>query len=298
MLGGHINQHGNVGSPANMPSVVVDRHDMRSAAISFSYGAIGLHPGEFRWRVLSGWDDPSCVPEPGEQERRPCNDRAPNHLYYHRDIIRPHVVGCTRDEDVLNLRGSGRRREIALTFDDGPSSYTGHVIDILNHTHVHSTFFLIGQNVGGHERVMRRALESGHELGNHSMHHETNGASASSLRETNSRIRSATGFTPCLYRPPGGYISGTTTQAAWSQGMSNILWDVDPTDWQTPGSGAIYSRVVSHAHAGSIVLLHDGGGNRSQTVAALPNIIHTLKGRGYDLVTVSHLLGEKNRWVP
>ena len=80
--------------------------------------------------------------------------------------------------------------------------------------------------------------------------------------------------------------------------MGTIVWSVDPRDWSRPGTGAIYSRVVSAAHAGSIVILHDGGGNRSETVAALPRIIRTLKGRGLRLVTVSQLLGQPMSWRP
>ncbi len=79
--------------------------------------------------------------------------------------------------------------------------------------------------------------------------------------------------------------------------MSSILWDIDTNDWQQPGSGAIHQRAVA-ARSGSIVLMHDAGGNRSQTVAALPGIIHTLKQRGYRLVTVSRLLGNRPVWKP
>jgi peptidoglycan/xylan/chitin deacetylase (PgdA/CDA1 family) len=78
--------------------------------------------------------------------------------------------------------------------------------------------------------------------------------------------------------------------------MTTVVWDVDPQDWSTPGSAAIYSRVVSATRPGSIVVMHDGGGNRSQTVAALPNIIHTLRGRGYRFVTVSKLLHQRTIW--
>jgi peptidoglycan/xylan/chitin deacetylase (PgdA/CDA1 family) len=78
--------------------------------------------------------------------------------------------------------------------------------------------------------------------------------------------------------------------------MSTVIWDVDPRDWSTPGTSAIYSRVVGATRPGSIILMHDGGGNRSQTVAALPHIISTLRGRGYKMVTVSKLLGQRTVW--
>ncbi len=81
-------------------------------------------------------------------------------------------------------------------------------------------------------------------------------------------------------------------------GMRTVTWDVDPSDWTNPGSGAVYSRVVGAARAGSIILMHDGGGNRSGTLAALPAIIDTLRARGYGFATVSELLGKRLIYRP
>jgi peptidoglycan/xylan/chitin deacetylase (PgdA/CDA1 family) len=127
------------------------------------------------------------------------------------------------------------------------------------------------------------------------MHHE-NFPSRASMDETADRIQAATGFRPCLFRPPGGAYDSRVVSDAHSLGMTTVLWDVDPTDWKRPGADAIYSRVVSNTQPGSIVLMHDGGGDRSQTVAALPRIIHTLRERGYRFATVSHLLGQRTIW--
>jgi peptidoglycan/xylan/chitin deacetylase (PgdA/CDA1 family) len=138
-------------------------------------------------------------------------------------------------------------------------------------------------------------IDSGNEIANHSMHHETR-AGGASMRQTNRRIERATGFEPCLFRPPGGSFDSRLLSHARGLGMATVIWDVDPRDWSTPGAGAIYSRVVSAVRPGSIVVLHDGGGNRSQTVAALPHIIHTLRGRGYHLVTVTKLLHQRTIW--
>ena len=106
------------------------------------------------------------------------------------------------------------------------------------------------------------------------------------------------GFQPCLFRPPFGSFNAGTVANARRAGMSTIIWDVDPRDWSTPGTAAIYSRVVSGTHTGSIVLMHDGGGPRGETVAALPRIIRTFKSRGYRMVTVSQLLGQPLLWRP
>jgi len=80
--------------------------------------------------------------------------------------------------------------------------------------------------------------------------------------------------------------------------MRTVVWDVDPYDWSNPGSGAVYSRVVSAAGAGSIIVMHDGGGDRSGTLAALPRIIDTLRARGYRFATVTALLGERLLYKP
>lgn len=304
LIGGHTNAAGEMRHAKRLRGARLHRRGSHSITARFPFARAGLHLGRFGWRGESGWGDPSCLPVPPPPREAdpptlaPCQDQAPNQSYFGGRILKPRIVGCTRDEDMFNTAGPRSHKAIALTFDDGPSSYTSRVIDILNHGHAHGTFFLVGENVPGHGSLMRRMIADGHEIGNHSLHHETSGASASSLRQTGARIRAATGFRPCLYRPPGGYVSASTSRAAWQQGMSNILWDVDPTDWSTPGTSAIYSRVVGAAHSGSIVLMHDGGGNRSQTVAALPHIISTLKSRGYRLVTVTALLNERFRWKP
>ena len=185
---------------------------------------------------------------------------------------------------------------IALTFDDGPSPYTKRVLGILDRAGAKGTFFVVGSEVPGDTSELRRALAHGHELGNHSLNHELHPSSAS-LRATSDRIRAATGFTPCTFRPPYGDYNSGTVAAAQANGMSTVIWDVDPKDWSLPGSSTIYSRVVAGAHPGAIIIMHDGGGPRGQTVAALPRIIAELESRGYDLVTVTELLGERFRWA-
>jgi peptidoglycan/xylan/chitin deacetylase (PgdA/CDA1 family) len=109
-------------------------------------------------------------------------------------------------------------------------------------------------------------------------------------------IHKATGFRPCLFRAPYGAVSSSLIGLARGLGFTTIQWDVDPQDWARPGSGAIYARVVGNVRNGSIVLMHDGGGPRSQTLAALPGIIHTLKARGYGFVTVDQLTGARLRY--
>ncbi len=161
---------------------------------------------------------------------------------------------------------------------------------MLREKHVNGTFFEIGQETAGRGATMRKILAEGNEIGNHTMHHGFYPGYAD-LAATSARIKAITHFKPCLFRPPGGGVNSSVVAAAGEAGMRTITWDVDPTDWATPGTGAIYSRIVGAARPGSIILMHDGGGNRSETLAALPSIIDTLRGRGYRFETVTQLLG-------
>jgi peptidoglycan/xylan/chitin deacetylase (PgdA/CDA1 family) len=137
---------------------------------------------------------------------------------------------------------------------------------------------------------MHKVLAQGNEIGNHTLHHEMN-PSSGSLAETNRLIRQATGFRPCDFRPPDGRVNQGLIERAKAERLETIDWDVDPRDWTDPGVGAIASNVIRHAHNGSIVVMHDGGGDRSQTVAALAEILPKLRHRGYTFVTVAEVLG-------
>ena len=209
--------------------------------------------------------------------------------------VRP--VGCTGG-GASELRNGPRDRDaVALTFDDGPSEYTEAFLDVLRAKRAHGTFFEIGQEMPGREEAMRRILREGDEIGDHTVNHvelpgyfQIAGAAA--------RIHSSTHFEPCLFRPPGGAVNSSVVATAGALGMQTILWDVDPADWTNPGSGAVYSRIASAARPGSIILMHDGGGDRSGTLAALPRIIDTLRGRGYRFATVSELLGHRLLYRP
>jgi peptidoglycan/xylan/chitin deacetylase (PgdA/CDA1 family) len=144
---------------------------------------------------------------------------------------------------------------------------------------------------------MRRILREGDEIGNHTMHHAAF-PGYEEIAEAGREIESATHFKPCLFRPPGGGVDTAVLSAAAELGMRTVTWDVDPADWTNPGSGAVYSRVVGAAMPGSIILMHDGGGDRSGTLEALPSIIETLRSRGYRFATVTELLGQRILYRP
>ena len=180
------------------------------------------------------------------------------------------AVGCTGGSAGLVTNGPRDRKVVALTFDDGPSEYTPGFLDVLREKHVHGTFFEIGQEMAGREATMRQILREGNEIGNHTMHHaEYPGygeiAAGHALIE---RLHPL----PALPLPPAGRRRRLLRdrRPPASLGMRTITWDVDPRDWSNPGSAAVYSRVVGAARPGSIILMHDGGGDRGGTLAALP----------------------------
>ena len=185
---------------------------------------------------------------------------------------------------------------MALTFDDGPGPQTPAVLRILRREHVPATFFELGVQVRLYPRFARQTLAAGHAIGNHTWDHKpmtslSHDAADAELSRTSAAIEAATGSSPCLFRPPGGAIDAAVANTARRRDLLSIVWDVDPKDWTLPGTDAIVGNVLGHAHAGSIVLLHDAGGPRSETLAALPRIIAGLRARHLTFVTVPELLG-------
>ena len=139
-------------------------------------------------------------------------------------------------------------------------------------------------------------LADGDMIGDHTWTHpDVAGAGTfarTQIEQTAAAIRAATGFTPCLFRAPYGDTSLALISEVRSLGFTTIQWDIDPRDWALPGVGEIETNVLANARPGGIVEMHDGGGNRSETLAALPTIIATLRARGYTFVTVTQLLGQ------
>ena len=307
-VGGHVrggnltlgeSSYGDTGATRRLGRVDAQAVGVGRSKLQLRLPLRSLGSGRLRWTVASGWTSSGCVPTPGDEDKAPqhratntCLDRAPGSGFYTLRIHPVRRVGCTSSTSNPITSGPSRRKWIALTFDDGPSSYTSSVMQILDHRHAKGTFFEVGSQVPGRSEVMNRLLEHGHEIGNHSLGHEIN-PGAASIAETGKRIEQATGFRPCLFRPPYGAAGPSVVDAARANRVSTVLWDVDTVDWAMPGSGTIYDRAVSGAHPGAIILMHDGGGPRGDTVAALPHIVDTLRSRGYHLVTVTKLLGER-----
>jgi peptidoglycan/xylan/chitin deacetylase (PgdA/CDA1 family) len=207
-----------------------------------------------------------------------------------------HPVGCTRRGPAVAYRsGPARGRVVALSFDDGPWADTPAFVRVLETEHVPATFFMIGEQVTpAYRAALRRELRAGDALGDHTYTHPDLARSGNvygQLQSTIFAIRRLTGYAPCVFRPPYGAYDQAVVQTARSLGLATILWNVDPADWALPGSEAIERRVLAQVRPGAIVLSHDGGGPRGQTLAAYPRIIGVLRARGYRFETVPQLLG-------
>lgn len=206
------------------------------------------------------------------------------------------IVLEPRDEVIERTAPKPGSKLVALTFDDGPWPVaTERILDILAKNDVRATFFVLGGRVKRSPEVVERAYREGHLIGAHSVSHRrfpslTQKQIRSEVARSRRLIRSATGHDSTWLRPPYGAMNGDAWRAVRKERAQVVMWDVDSRDWKKPGAKKIAKSVVKHVKPGSIVLLHDGGGNRSQTVAALPMIIRDLKAKGYLFVTVEELV--------
>jgi len=224
----------------------------------------------------------AVVPPPGEATRRrlAAESRAIDHVMDYASFI---------------ASGGGTKREIALTFDDGPGPYTPQVLRILRQFHVKATFFEVGFMERWFHSSTTKALQEGHTIGDHTERH----AKLARLKRPEQReqivsqaewLEKLGAPRPRLFRPPFGSFDARTFRVLRNNEMLMVLWSVDSQDYRRPGAKAIVRRVLGAAKPGAIVLLHDAGGRRSQTVAALPEIIRKLRKRNFKLVTVPQLI--------
>lgn len=174
---------------------------------------------------------------------------------------------------------------VYLTFDDGPHpTYTPKVLAILRKYGVKAVFFELGQNVSYYPSITRNLRYYGMKIGNHTWSHPNlTTLSTSSVIWQLNKMESALGYRPRCVRPPYGATNSRIQTIIAQRGQRHILWTVDPRDWSRPGTWTIVNRVLANVRDGSRVLLHDGGGDRSQTVAALDLLIPRLSARGYVL---------------
>lgn len=188
-----------------------------------------------------------------------------------------------------------QHKEIALTFDDGPGPYTPAVLSVLERHHTPATFFEVGVEERYFHVSTSEIVADGYPIGDHTEAHApmsklSAADQRSQLLEQISAMNAYGAGFPRLFRPPYGLWNATTLALLHKYRMLMVLWTVDTSDYRQPGVPAIVHSVLSGARPGAIVLMHDAGGDRTETVAALPQIIAKLRARGYKLVTVPKLL--------
>lgn len=204
----------------------------------------------------------------------------------------PAAQPAVRTRPILELPagaqgGSGSASAMTLTFDDGPDPrYTPGILDTLARHGVRAMFFVCGEMAVDNKDLLRRMVAEGHVIGNHTWTHPqltkiSRPAMASEIGRTSEVVQQAAGTAPQWFRAPYGAWNRAAFEIGAELGMEPLAWTVDTLDWKEPGTTAIVSRVLKQAAPGVIVLNHDAGGNRSQSVQALASYLPQLLGRGF-----------------
>ncbi|MFD8482518.1 polysaccharide deacetylase family protein [Kitasatospora sp. NPDC059673] len=189
---------------------------------------------------------------------------------------------------VLAHTASGGRT-VALTFDDGPGQATGQVLDLLAQYDAKATFCEIGDNAQAHPAMVKRIVAEGHRLCDHTvdhpqpMHTQSHQQQVAEIADAKTQIENAAGGNAPItwWRAPGGDFTAENEKIGADQGMKSLGWSVDPRDWSRPGVQSIVTNVQQNLRPGGVVLMHDGGGDRTQTVAALKQLLPWLVAQGY-----------------
>ncbi|WP_281889624.1 polysaccharide deacetylase family protein [Paenibacillus sp. YYML68] len=199
----------------------------------------------------------------------------------------------------IKLQGSSNSKQVALTFDDAPDlKYTAQVLDILKTYKVKATFFLLGNQAEKYPQLVKRMIDEGHVIGNHSYSHQlftklSDESFAAQVNQTEDVLSPMIGYAPKLIRPPYGEI--TESQLLWAKnnGYLVVNWNVDSLDWKQLKAEQVSANILKRVKSGAIILQHSGGGPKqdlSGTVKALPRIIEKLQDDGYELVPLTKLL--------
>lgn len=208
-----------------------------------------------------------------------------------RVLVRPKPMVIRRYEPPRRKR----RPVVALTFDDGPwPGSTDKVLDVLKRERVKATFFLVGRRVKAQPATARRIRREGHLIGNHTQNHQLLGTLpwaviTEEVVTAQRQIRKTTGVEAHWFRPPGRSLSHKVYEVATQQKLRLVLWTVDPQDWRKPHYERLAWTTIGSTGSGAVILLHDGGGDRHQTVESLPIIIRKLREYGYEFVTLDGL---------
>lgn len=214
-------------------------------------------------------------------------------------VLEPTAPGPVLGETEFNAHfvhdGPGFGNRVALTYDDGPSpGVTEHILKELAQRDLTATFFMIGNKVKAYPALAREVAAAGHELANHTYTHPTlskldNTRVVEEIRKCQDIIGEVTGKNPSWFRPPYGAFRRNQGHMPRKEDLGVAYWSVDPRDWSRPGTSSIINHVTSHAHAGSIILLHD---LHRQTADATPAILDALQEKDFFLTPMSGFLGD------
>ncbi|MGW0610633.1 polysaccharide deacetylase family protein [Streptomyces sp. NPDC002788] len=259
----------------------------RRRALIAGAGAMGAAATAGVLTAVTGDAPTGTVPASGPQARRPLASSAyrlqpltgfgPPRAAPHRTLVRREPL----------LRVSGRGRTMVLTFDDGPDPrYTPDILDTLAEYDVRAMFFVCGEMVAGSKDLLARMADEGHVVGNHTWSHPlltrlTRRQIRSEMERTSDVIEDAYGERPEWFRAPYGAWNRAAFQLGAELGMEPLAWTLDTLDWTTPGTRSIVNRVENGAAPGVVVLSHDAGGDRSQSVRALRRYLPELLDSGY-----------------
>jgi peptidoglycan-N-acetylglucosamine deacetylase len=203
-------------------------------------------------------------------------------------------------------RGPKDLKAISITFDDGPNEpYTSQVLDILRRFDIKATFFVLGEKAEFFPKALQQEVEEGHEIGLHTYNHKVLPLKSPAyirdqLKKTSELIEKITGITPRLFRPPHGWRNPWTNFVTKRAGFIPVAWTLGVWDTDRPGAHEIVRRVLNGLENGCVLLLHDGKGKEdkvdlSQLLEALPLILEETQNRGYQFLTLSQMMNEKQR---
>ena len=201
----------------------------------------------------------------------------------------------------INPQPEDGSKVIALTFDDGPSSYTQRYLDILDKYGIKATFFCLGPAAEAYPELVAAIKNQGSQVASHT---KTHGDPLSTLEPKTLRseitdafdsIEAAGGGATTVIRPPYGDFNNQTWLDSNGTLSASVIWNLDSEDWTLPGANTIVSNCTNGAYSGAIILMHDGGGNRDQDLEALPKIIENLQAKGYKFVTINELMAMDSR---
>ncbi|MEO5679677.1 MAG: polysaccharide deacetylase family protein [Acidimicrobiales bacterium] len=277
--------------PAFRPTaLLVDGQPATAATVVVAGGTIGvIEPPDVTEDAIDGGDVIPAPPEP-DVIKGLWHPGQPGKAISHKGAVSGEIVSQQQVQAPVPP-APVTEKLVALTFDDGPWPTTPEILRILREKNVKALFCVVSRQVKGDRLAMvKTALDEGHHICNHTVDHDqqlpkkAQNVIDDEIIGANQQLSERLGIKPTYYRPPGGALGPNVVATAKAQGQQVLVWTVDPKDYTRPPPAAIVGTVMAQVQPGGVVLMHDGGGDRANTIAALPVIIDQLRAAGYELV--------------